>query len=316
MAEPISIGVRSVKEVGTPAEVWSATWRFDPKAAVKDWCGRARSAREAGRVAEHHELLGWWFLTGIEVEPVTDEVRAWALFVLGRELCQALAGARKVTRKRAIDCLTASLAVFTQTDYPEYWADTQDLLGIAWSELPGGESGEHSRQAIVCFEAALRVRTEADLPHDWAATQYNLGNAYESARGPDRGENLRRSIACYEAALQVQTQSGTPREWAATQNNLGLAYSSAAKVGELEPNLRRAIDCYEAATRVYTPEHYPRDWAMAQANLGNAWDGLGDLAAARDCWERAHRGFRAAGDEAEALRMTDWLAERSTDKAS
>jgi tetratricopeptide (TPR) repeat protein len=307
MPEPAAIRIVRVKRVGTAAENWSASWRFEPKAALTEWCRMARSAREAGRAREHWELLGWWLLTGVELEPAMDEVQAWALFTLGRELCQALTGSRKRTRQRAIECLTASLAVFNETDYPKYWADTQSLLGTAWDELPGGEPGEHSRKAIACFHSALRVHTEADSPLDWARIQYNLGIAYENLPGPDRAENLRRSIACYGAALRVQTESGTPRDWAATQNNLGLAYKAAVEVAGPEPNLRRAIVCYEAAMRVYTEERYPRDWAMAQANLGNAWEALGDLPSARGCWERARRGFAAAGDETEALRMEEWL---------
>ena len=99
---------------------------------------------------------------------------------------------------------------------------TQNNLGTAYSDLPGGDREANLRQAIACYEAALRVRTEADFPQDWAMTQNNLGNAYADLPGGDRAANLRQAIACYEAALRVYTEADFPQDWAMTQNNLGL----------------------------------------------------------------------------------------------
>jgi tetratricopeptide (TPR) repeat protein len=80
---------------------------------------------------------------------------------------------------------------------------TQNNLGIAYSDLPGGDRQANLRQAIACYEAALQVYTREAFPADWAMTQNNLGIAYSPLPGGDRQANLKRAIAFYEAALRV-----------------------------------------------------------------------------------------------------------------
>ncbi len=185
-----------------------------------------------------------------------------------------------------------TLLLSTSEGDPVNWAGTQNNLGVAYDDLPGGDREANLRRAIECYEAALQVYTREAFPVQWAMAQNNLGVAYRQLPGGDREANLRRAIECYEAALQVRTREAFPAYWAGTQNNLGIAYGQLPG-GDQEANLRRAIECYEAALQVYTPEAFPVDWAGTQNNLGEAYrqlpggDREANLRRAIECYEAA-----------------------------
>ena len=69
------------------------------------------------------------------------------------------------------------MRVYTEAAFPQSWAATQNNLGAAYSDVPGGDRADNLRQAIACYTAALRVYTEAAFPQDWAATKFNSGLA-------------------------------------------------------------------------------------------------------------------------------------------
>src|SRR5690242_12091270 len=66
--------------------------------------------------------------------------------------------------RRAIQCYEAALRVSTETAFPHDWAMTQNNLGNAYGDLPGGDRDDNLRRAIECGEAALRVYAEAAFP--------------------------------------------------------------------------------------------------------------------------------------------------------
>jgi hypothetical protein len=172
------------------------------------------------------------------------------------------------------------------------WAATQNNLGLAYSNLPGGDRDANLRAAISCYERALHVHTREAFPVDWAMTQNNLGNAYSNLPGGDRDANLHTAISCYKQALHVLTREAFPAEWATTQNNLGAAYSDLPG-GDRDANLHAAIFCYEQALLVYTCEAFPAEWAATQNNLGVAYSDLpgadreANLRAAISCYEQS-----------------------------
>ena len=71
-----------------------------------------------------------------------------------------------------------ALRVRTESDLPYEWAETQNNLGVAYSDRIAGTRRENLETAIYCFTETLKVRTESDFPYEWAETQNNLGNAY------------------------------------------------------------------------------------------------------------------------------------------
>lgn len=274
---------------------WYHEYVLSGETAHDRWKEFAETARRSLRMHEHHDLLTWWHPVALFENPKSPE-SAFALLDLGKELLRATLGDFCENLRHAITCFEAALHVFTEEDFPQKWATTQNNLGIAWWTLPRGDRSENLQRAIGCCEAALRVFTEEDFPREWAMTQNNLGNAWSVLPTGDRSESLRRAITCFEAALRVQTEEDFPQEWAMTQNNLGSTWSD-LPTGDQSENLQRAMTCYEAALRVHTEEAFPQNWAATQRNLGSAWSSLptGDrgenLQRAITCYEAALRVF-------------------------
>jgi hypothetical protein len=71
-------------------------------------------------------------------------------------------GDRAANLRHAIACFEAAERVYTERDFPQDWATTQNNLGAAWQNLPTGDRDENLRRAIASYMAALRVRTEQD----------------------------------------------------------------------------------------------------------------------------------------------------------
>jgi len=88
------------------------------------------------------------------------------------------------------------------------WAETQNNLGIAYTNLPTGDRGEDLRQAVACYDAALEVLTRDAFPADWAQTRYNTGLACEAIGDPRTAEG------CFEDSLQVWTEAAFPHDHA------------------------------------------------------------------------------------------------------
>jgi CHAT domain-containing protein len=160
--------------------------------------------------------------------------------------------------------------VFTEQDFPQYWAMTQNNLAGAYSDRIRADRAQNLERAINCYLQALRVYTERDFPQEWTMTQQNLAIAYQNRIQGDKAENLERAIDCSQLVLLVRTEQDFPQEWAMSQNNLGTAYQNRIQ-GDKAENLERAIDCCHHALRVYTEWSLPQKWAMIQHNLGTAY---------------------------------------------
>ncbi|MFA8016102.1 tetratricopeptide repeat protein [Bremerella cremea] len=289
---------RSAEAIDEFAELaWYHWWRLELEPAQLHWNELIENERQNLRMTSHAALITWWESCKLEdwlSDPERRYEAAAGLNDLGCELRESTISSRKQNLVQAITCYERALRVYTEADFPQDWAMTQNNLGNAYGDLPTGDRGANLREAIACCERALRVYTEADFPQAWATTQNNLGNAYGDLPTGDRGANLREAIACYERALRVRTEADFPQAWAMTQNNLGTAYQE-LPTGDRGANLRAAIDCYARALRVYTETGFPQAWAMTQNNLGTAYKNLptGDrgtnLREAIACYERALR---------------------------
>jgi tetratricopeptide (TPR) repeat protein len=177
--------------------------------------------------------------------------------------------------EEAIKLYESARDVYAKTDQVR-WARTQNNLGIAYSESPGGDRAGNLQKAIDAFQAALRVKTEKDFPFDWAETQNNLGIAYSELPGGDRSGNLQKAIDAYEAALRVRTEKDFPFDWAITQYNLGLLFAGQS-TGDRIQNLEKAKSCFEAALRVWSEKGFPDDHRDASNHLAIIEQEIGKL---------------------------------------
>ncbi len=163
-----------------------------------------------------------------------------------------------------------ALNIFTDEDFPQEWAVTQNNLGNAYSNKITGNRRQNIDAAIACYQMALEVYTREDFPQNWATTQYNLGSAYYNKITGKRAENIDVAIACYQLALEVRTREDFPQNWAMTRYNLGVAYKNKIR-GNRAENIDAAIACYQLALEVDIRDDFPQYWAMTQNNLGNAY---------------------------------------------
>jgi len=133
-------------------------------------------------------------------------------------------------------------------DTPEEWADTQNYLGIVYSD-----KGEIDK-AIVAYKNALKVRIPGT--YKWAETQSNLAVQYRESG------QIAQAIAIYKDNLQVYTHKEFPERWATTHYNLARAYSKAGQI-------KQAIKAYQSALKVYTPAAFPIECLHCGNNLGH-----------------------------------------------
>ena len=206
------------------------------------------------------------------VNPIElNEIRIYS----GNSHYRLAMGQRKMAShlQQAIAYYDTVLSFYTEQDFAEQWAMTQNNLGKVYRRLPTGDRSANLQKAIAFNEAALRVYTEKDFPVNWADIQINLGVDYLDLPTGDRSENLQKAIAFNEAAFRVYTEKDYPWEWALIQNNLGATYAN-LPTGDPSENLQKAIAFYEAALRVRTEKDYPVDWALIQNNLGKTYRNL------------------------------------------
>ncbi len=215
-------------------------------------------------------LTAWKNKTLTEVDIKTAKLIAKTIFYFSNLIQEFPLGNIASNKEIAIAGYQAVATVFTQSDFPQDWADTQNNLGIAYLYRIRGDKAENLEDAIAHYHKALLIYTQSEFPRQWAMTQNNLGIAYcERIRG-DRAENLEAAIAHYHQALLVLTQSDFPQQWATTQNNLATAYSDRIH-GDRAENLEAAIAHYHNALLVLTQSDFPQQWATTQNNLASAY---------------------------------------------
>lgn len=68
------------------------------------------------------------------------------------------------------------------------WAGTQNNLGIAYRDLPGGDREANLRQAIACFEVALRIFQLVRVDYYVGVVKENLEIARDELRNLEQRE--------------------------------------------------------------------------------------------------------------------------------
>jgi tetratricopeptide (TPR) repeat protein len=177
-------------------------------------------------------------------------------------------GNKAVNMELSIAGYEILLEVFTVTESPEIWAQTQNNLAISYSCRINGDRTENQEKAIEGYEAALEIRNKDNFPSQWATTQDNLASAYSERLKGDRAENPEKAIAGYQSVLEIFTKEDFPLDWAITQNNLASAYSVWIK-GDIEENQEKAIAGYQSVLEIRIKENSPIDWAITHNNCGS-----------------------------------------------
>ncbi|MFM6133000.1 MAG: hypothetical protein ACKPCP_02310, partial [Sphaerospermopsis kisseleviana] len=148
-------------------------------------------------------LQAWATTTIAEAEPETAQFLAAVIVELGNLIQQFPLGNKANNMEIAITGYEIAFTVFTRQTFPEYWAMTQNSLGIAYSDRIRGDKAQNLENAIKAYTAALKVYTRHDFPEKWAMTQNNLATAYSDRIRGDKAQNLENAIKAYTAALKV-----------------------------------------------------------------------------------------------------------------
>src|SRR5207248_5374004 len=110
---------------------WYHRYCIAPGPALEEWNRLAEAARSSTppRMREHFDLQQWWEPVGLLDEPPSSPEGARAFRLLGVELYLASLGNRSSSLRQAIACYEAALRVYTEEDFPQGWASTQNNLG-------------------------------------------------------------------------------------------------------------------------------------------------------------------------------------------
>ncbi|MEQ8383797.1 MAG: tetratricopeptide repeat protein [Coleofasciculus sp. A1-SPW-01] len=217
-----------------------------------------------------HILTAWANKTLTEVEIETAKFIAATIGNFSILIQEFPLGNIASNKEIAMAGYQAVATVFTQSNFPQDWAMTQNNLGNAYLYRIHGDRAENLEVAIAHYYKVLLVYTQSDFPQQWAGTQNNLAIAYSDRIRGDKAENLEVALIHYNNALLVLTQSDFPQDWAMTQNNLATAYLHRIR-GNRAENLEAALSHYYKVLLVYTQSDFPQQWAATQNNLANAY---------------------------------------------
>ncbi|MEQ9486620.1 MAG: tetratricopeptide repeat protein [Coleofasciculus sp. F4-SAH-05] len=115
--------------------------------------------------------------TFTEIEPDAGEFIAEKIGNFSNLIQHFPLGNIASNKEIAIAGYQAVAAIFTQSDFPQDWATTQNNLGNAYSDRIRGDRAENLEAAISHYHNALLVYTQSDFPQQWAGTQNNLALA-------------------------------------------------------------------------------------------------------------------------------------------
>ncbi|NTW19572.1 MAG: hypothetical protein HGA42_08180 [Nostocales cyanobacterium W4_Combined_metabat2_030] len=145
-------------------------------------------------------LLNWWFSRFTSIDKNQKHNLAKRFFKISSLIRKFDGGSRGTNLEIALTGYNIVSSIFTQAEYPENWAKTQNCLGLTYLERVQGNREENLKQAIACFEAALSFYSQEQFPKERqvilaslrkAATDFrNLSEKQESvemmAQNPDR----------------------------------------------------------------------------------------------------------------------------------
>ncbi|XHR84660.1 MAG: CHAT domain-containing protein [Gloeotrichia echinulata GP01] len=214
------------------------------------------------------ETLSCWATNSCaKAEPEAAVSVAGLIDTLSTLISQFPLGNTAVNLEIAITGYLVAFKIYTDTNFLQGRANTQNHLGIAYRNRIRGDKTENLEIAIAAYYDALIVRIRADFPQEWAMTQLNLGGAYIERIKGNKADNLEQAITALSNAMHVFTRKDFPQEWAVTQHNLGTAYDERIR-GDKAENLEQSITALSNALEVHTCSDFPQAWADTQNNLG------------------------------------------------
>ncbi|MEH2151927.1 MAG: hypothetical protein V7K63_28120, partial [Nostoc sp.] len=111
------------------------------------------------------KLLRHWATNTLpEAEPEAATFIAAVIVTFSNLIQQFPLGSKASNMEIAITGYEIALTIYTRSAFPEQWADTQNNLGLAYSDRILGERADNIELAIAAYSAALEVRTKSAFP--------------------------------------------------------------------------------------------------------------------------------------------------------
>ena len=180
----------------------------------------------------------------------------------------------------AVVAFRSALEIYTKANLPQYWAMTQNNMGIALAQLASRYGGTNRQ----LFEPE-RLDSVDLLTAISQRTIFNYDK--EKSR-----KLLEEAVAAFRSALEVYAKADLPQYWAATQSNLGITLLTLGVQLKGEEGLKRQRESVELLRDVvsYQPDDQSRYWlASALADLAPALVLNSQFAEAQTRCEEAQR---------------------------
>jgi hypothetical protein len=81
---------------------------------------------------------------------------------------------------QTIECFQYALQIYTQQNFPEYWAMLQRNLRLAYFDRVQGNQRENLERLIECFHGSLLVYQQGIHPDIWKINQEDLAKSQKS----------------------------------------------------------------------------------------------------------------------------------------
>ena len=111
------------------------------------------------------KILRYWATTTLtEVQPQEALIIAVAIVNFGNLIRSFPYGSIATNLEIAISCCKVVAPILTREALPEFWATTQNILGVVCRKRIAGDRAQNVEQAIICYQNALQVRTQTAFP--------------------------------------------------------------------------------------------------------------------------------------------------------
>lgn len=163
---------------------------------------------------------------------------------LGMALQSSANGQRGVLLEAVRSYQAALQNGITQQAHPDWFAQLQNNLGLAYLSMPATETSDQLRMgiAIQSFRHSLNIYTIEDHPDMWATVSMNLANALQHVPTSHPETNLIQSVEIYEDVLRVRTREKDPVAYATVLLNQANAL---AHLGIFKPAIEKLSEAYK-----------------------------------------------------------------------
>ena len=207
----------------------------------------------------------------LEVDSNYAENLAGANIIFGNLMTDFTKGDKSTNLEIAITTFEIANLVLKPDQYPEYSAELQTSLGLAYFDRERGEKAKNYETAIEYWQQGLKIcEQQKDLQELRGKINFYLGLAYLERIEGNKPENYQLAIDYFKSSLTIFTRQDFPEQWAEINLRLGIVYGDSV-MKKITGNIKTAIQYFQSVLKVYNPKTSPEEWALTLYHLGMAY---------------------------------------------